>query len=368
MQPRLQRYEAFLQHQYIPSLVWNQDYSIAHVARSIVDAARSGRYRRILFTGMGCSAIVSDAIKGFFACERIPTYIEVINDYDLDYLCSTEALAAGDTLVIISSYSGYSQEPIHAYHRIKHHTGNVVCLTSGGRLEKIAQEDGLSLIHWRLRNPDREYPLFHVPQYLAILLDVLHKLGFLPSNYLSELQAASDLLHRLADEKIRLAEGVARRLRDRDIIFLASPRWHLALLKLVDMHFNEMAMARAHRNHVHEFSHSEVAVLSDPDSPHAIVVFEDQDEDEYSRAKVRSLEQLLTSPAPQNRNIEFVSIDVEGRNFFDKIFSTLLFTQYIALSLGRYYDTPSRELISQAAGNPWYNRRTIQAEGREKVG
>jgi glucose/mannose-6-phosphate isomerase len=89
---------------------------------------------------MDCSAIVFDIVKGFFADQKIPIYVEVINDYEIDFLVSKEILQDGKTLVIISSYSGFSQEPINAYHKIKEYTKDIIFLTSGGKLEQIAKK------------------------------------------------------------------------------------------------------------------------------------------------------------------------------------------------------------------------------------
>ena len=168
MQPRLQRYKQFIQSGFADSLLWNKDYSLVGVDKELISRIKKGQFSRIIFTGMGCSAIVSDVVKGFFASQKIPIYIEVINDYDVDFLLDKEVLQDKKTLVIISSYSGFSQEPIHFYDRIKNLTKNIIFLTSGGKLAEIAKKDTVSIIYWKLRKPDREYPLFHVPQYFAI--------------------------------------------------------------------------------------------------------------------------------------------------------------------------------------------------------
>lgn len=359
MQPRLARYRQFIEEQFLSSLTWNTDYSLERLSDRIRDAAKRGMYRKILFTGMGCSAIVSDVVKGFLAAEHSNLYIEVINDYDINYLFDVESLKNDDTLVVISSYSGHSQEPIMAYEKIKAYTDNIIFLTTGGKLQEIADKDDVSLMYWRLRSPDREYPLFHVPQYLGILLDVFFELGLLSSNYLNELSATQEFLKSLDTQN---AKTVAQQLHDREIMLLASPKWHLSLLKLATMHFNEMAMAPAHRNFFNEFTHSEIAALSNPSSPKAVMLFEDPDENDYTKKKIANTKALLTSDIPQNANITYLSISLQGDTFLKKLFSALLFVQQVSLALGEYYDTPSRELISLAAGNPWYNQKTIQNE------
>ena len=129
IQPRLYRYKQFIDTQFIDSLLWNKDYSLVGVDKNFKHKIEAGGFKRIVFTGMGCSAIVSDVIKGFFADQNITIYIEVINDYDIDILIDKRVLYDAETLIIISSYSGYSQEPIHFYDKVKHKSKNIMFIT-----------------------------------------------------------------------------------------------------------------------------------------------------------------------------------------------------------------------------------------------
>ncbi len=368
---RIQRYRDFIENEFIQGLYRYDEYSLEALKEELKQKIQSKQFNKIVFTGMGCSAIVSDLIKGFFISENIPVEVDVINDYDLDYLISKSTLKSDSTLVIISSYSGYSQEPIHAYNAIKQFTNNIIFLTSGGNLEMIGREENVSIIHWRLKNPDREYPLFHVPQYFSILLDVFYRLGVLNSNYQDKLaETARFLKQEFSEEKIAQAVEVAKQLRDCEIVLLATPKWYQTLLKIVKMHFNEIAMAPAHSNHFHEFCHSEVAIHNDPISKQAIILFKDE-EDDYTEQKMRNLQKLLSTDIRENQKISFVQIEMNHDNFFQQLFSTLLFVHHVTYELGKYYNVKSRDLISQAAQNQWYSIDTIrqeQREGKQMVG
>ncbi|MFN8771052.1 MAG: SIS domain-containing protein [Neisseriaceae bacterium] len=364
IQPRLNRYKDFIESQFIESLLWNKDYSLCGINPDLEKQIMSGYFKRIVFTGMGCSAIVSDVIKGFFVDQQISIFVEVINDYDIDILIDKNIIKDDRTLVIVSSYSGHSQEPIHFYHNIKYLTKNIIFITSGGRLAEIAKEDNISIIYWQLRNPDREYPLFHVPQYFSILLDIFYELNILKSNYKKELiETVSKLRAEFDEKKIIEAKQIADELYGREIVFIANPKWYVSLLKLANMHFNEMAMVPAHRNYFHEFTHSEVAVFSDPSHILSIVMFRDIDNDRYNQEKMTSFASIISEKTvKQNKNISIHEIILDKSNFSENLFSTLYFLSYIAYFLGIKYNTKSRELISTAAGNPWYNQKTIQQE------
>ena len=199
------------------------------------------------------------------------------------------------------------------------------------------------------------------------MLDIFHKLGLLETNFQKEIREAAKFVeHEFSDKKISEAKKVAKLLQNRDIILLASPKWYLSLLKLVKMHVNEMAMAPCHRNYFHEFEHSEVAILTNPKEKHGLWLFRDKKEDAYTKKKMDNLVKILTSKIPQNKNIAIAITELNQGNFFKQFFSTLQFVQYVSYFLGVYYNYESRELISTAAGNPWYNQKTIQKENKSK--
>ncbi|NQZ06627.1 MAG: hypothetical protein HRT35_05630 [Algicola sp.] len=363
-QTRITRYEQFIRNEFAGGLTKNKEYCMSKLDGKLRDDIVSGKFKQVVFTGMGCSAIVSDLIKGFFIESGVPVYVDVVNDYEFDYLMNTKSKNVEETLFIISSYSGFSKEPIIAYKNIKKLSDNIILLTSGGDLEQLGLDNNESIINWRLTNPDREYPLFHAHQYFAIILDIFHKLNILPSNYEEELRATSDHLETMVQSPQinESAIQIARRLSGGDVLLMASPKWYQILLKLVKMHFNEISMTPAHRNYIHEFCHSEVAVFTDPMLKHGILHFQDE-EDEYTKAKTDNLESLLTANISQNQNIEFIRVKVEGKDFFHKLFSTLLYVQLVVLEMGSINNTKSRDLISTAAGNVWYSLDSVKKDG-----
>ncbi|GAA2710228.1 MULTISPECIES: SIS domain-containing protein [Streptomyces] len=363
MKSRLDRYEEFIEKEYRAGLTKPDEYSLEAVTPELRARFANKEFKRIVFTGMGCSAIVSDIVRGYFAEIDSPIEVHVLNDYDFRFLAPSSVLDDDATLYIISSYSGHSQEPVRAYRQLKSKQDRVLLLTSGGTLAELGHADGVSIAYWKLQQPDREYPLFHVSQYFAILMDMFHELGMLDDNHHTRLAELSDQLERDYDTVRRgLVERIAYDSRDANLIMIASPKWHESLLKLAKMHFNEMAMVPATRNFFHEFCHSEVATLSDPEHKHSILWFADPDDDDYTLAKGENLVRLLTEERHENRNVHISRIDLGEGDFLRKYFNALNIVQHTALALGRYHETSSRDLISESAGNPWYHSTTIEAE------
>ena len=356
MKSRLERYRQFIENDFIPSLVWNKDYKM-NLSEDLTNKLKNKHFKRIVFNGMGCSAIVSDLIKGFFVMQDNNIEIEVINGYDIDYTIHKNIFSAEDTLVIISSYSGFSTEPIKIYEKIKTITPNIIFLTSGGKLGELGEKENVSMIYWQLRNPDRHYPLFHVPQFFSILIDICYHLGFLFSNFEKELKETEKYLQKfLTKEKLIEAKKLANYLFDKDIILIATPQIYLIFLKLFKMHLNEIAMAPAHRNMFHEFSHSEVAVCTNPTRKQLLWFFLNDNEDEYTENKFENVKKLMTEKILENKNISIQETRIKSNDFFNNFFGNLLFNSYVVYYLGLLYDTHSRDLISQSLGNLWYKK------------
>ncbi len=364
MQPRLERLEPMLGNPLFESLLWGHEYDLSGLDESLRERIASGQFKRIVFYGMGCSSVVSDIVKGFFLSERIPVQVQVINDYDLEWFVDREVMKDPSTLTIIVCYSGWSVEPCLFYDTMREMTGNqnLIVLTGGGKIAGLCREHGSSLIQYKLRHADREYPLYHVQQFFAIFLDLFHQLGITQRSYKEELEESVTFLkNEFSAGTLKRAEAIAEKLRDSRIVLLGTADWYVTLLKQTTMFFNEIAMVPTHRNLLHEFSHTEVAAYSDPSAKQAMVVFRDANADDYTRNKIQTLERLFGDKSvPQNRNIEFVTIDLDQENFFKKFFFGHFFTVYIAYYLGLHADVTGRDLISIAAGNPWWSQRSIE--------
>lgn len=363
-QPRIERLEHMLGDPLFESILWGHEYDLSGLSSSLRTKIESGQFKRIVFYGMGCSSVVSDIVKGFFLTEHIPIHVQVINDYDSDWFIDRNVLKDETTLTIIVCYSGWSVEPCLFFDTMRELTGNknLLVLSGGGKIAALCKEHSTSLIQYKLRHADREYPLYHVQQFFSIFLDLFYKLKITKSSYQSELEDSVKFLKAEFHEgTLKQAEAIAQKLIGSRIVLLSTADWYVTLLKQTTMFFNEIAMVPTHRNLLHEFSHTEVAAYSDPANKQAIITFIDSNADEYTRNKVQTLEGLFGSKeVPQNRNIEFVNINLNQDNFFKKFFYGHFFTVYIAYYLGKLSNVEGRDLISIAAKNPWWSQRSIE--------
>lgn len=92
--------------------------------------------KNVVIAGLGGSGIAGHIAKAYFSA-RAPFPIEVVSEYVLPAYVNEE------TLVLVSSYSGNTEETLGMYEDAKAKGASIVVLTTGGQLAEIAQEEGL---------------------------------------------------------------------------------------------------------------------------------------------------------------------------------------------------------------------------------
>lgn len=127
-----------------------------------------GDVRSIVVAGMGGSAIGGDLAAALLQDElKVP--MQVHRDYGLP------GYVGRDTLVIISSYSGNTEETLTGLEEAKRRGAKVLCLTTGGRVAEIARANGYPLVTFSYA----AQPRAALGYSLGLVLGVLGRLGFI---------------------------------------------------------------------------------------------------------------------------------------------------------------------------------------------
>jgi glucose/mannose-6-phosphate isomerase len=142
----------------------------------------------IIVAGMGGSAIGGDLLKDW-AKDQLSLPLEVNRDYDLP------AYADKDTLVLVTSYSGDTEETLSAFLDALKRKCMIFCLSSGGALIENAQRLGIPFLRVKGGMPPRAA----LPYMFTPLLLYLEKAG-LVKGAPGELSEAMQLLDKVSTE------------------------------------------------------------------------------------------------------------------------------------------------------------------------
>jgi glucose/mannose-6-phosphate isomerase len=110
---------------------WNNKIDIASL--------KDKKFSSIIVSGLGGSAISADLMSNFLGGELTIPFI-VNRNYTLP------SFADKNTLLIVSSYSGNTEETISVFNEGIKRKCNIICITTGGKIEKRASEAGIPVV------------------------------------------------------------------------------------------------------------------------------------------------------------------------------------------------------------------------------
>lgn len=194
------------------------------VAKVKIQAAYK-KIRNIAILGMGGSTLGSHIIKSLFQKE-LKVSIEIVNGYHVP------AWVNADTLVIISSYSGGTEEPLAAMKEAVAKKAKLAVITSGGKLAARAKKHNIPAIIFTTKNNPCGSPRMGLGYSIFGQIMLLAQIGLLKISQQEFVRAAAviEKYNRLfgvrASKKKNDAKKIAKQIGNRSVWYVASE--HLA--------------------------------------------------------------------------------------------------------------------------------------------
>lgn len=136
---------------------WNNKIDISSIKRKEIES--------VVVTGMGGSAISGDLFTDFFK-----------DDIEVPFFVNRTYRVPGfinkNTLLVVSSYSGNTEETISVFNSALKTKCRIMCIATGGKIEKIAQKNKIPLI----KIPSGYHPRYALGLSFFSLLKVMNKL------------------------------------------------------------------------------------------------------------------------------------------------------------------------------------------------
>jgi glucose/mannose-6-phosphate isomerase len=160
--------------------------------------------RQVVVAGMGGSAIGADLVAAYIAhLSSVP--MAVWRGYDLPaYVLDSQ------TLVIVSSHSGNTEEAISAFERGLETGAQVLAVTTGGELASRAESHGVPV--WRFNHDGQ--PRAAVGYSFGLLLAAFSRMGFIPDP-VEEVKDAVAAMQRQRESllaQVKVTQNPAKRM------------------------------------------------------------------------------------------------------------------------------------------------------------
>lgn len=242
-------------------------------AESTIFKGPSSTIQNVVITGLGGSGI-GGKIMSQLILERANVPVVVNNDYRLPGFVNKA------TLVIISSYSGNTEETVSAMKEAIVKGAMVACISSGGEVTALAEDHGYDLVRIPGGNPPRSQF-----GYSSIsLARVLEAYGIAPEGFFSRFEGMGTFL-KVANEAI---QKEAQRLTDevlgkRIILYSEVNNEGIAIRWRQQLNENSKLLCW---HHVYpEMNHNELVGWETGDSSYAAILL--RSEDDFSRSAKR---------------------------------------------------------------------------------
>jgi glucose/mannose-6-phosphate isomerase len=229
---------------------------------------------KIYIAGMGGSGIGGDFVAQFVSDEcKVP--IIVGKKY------RTPAYIDKNTLVIISSYSGNTEETIYALNSIQHSGAKIVCIASGGKSIALAKQYGYDFIQLP---GDWPSPRACLGYSIVAQLFVLRKLDMIGSRIFDQIKSASELLKYDQDDIKEKAKKIAQAFHKKTPVIYIEDR-----LEAVALRFRQQICENAKQlcwhNVIPEMNHNELVGWKDNRDDLTILFL--RNKDDFKRNNIR---------------------------------------------------------------------------------
>ncbi len=269
---------------------WHQlqyNYQSVHVPKK--------DYAHVVIAGMGGSALAADIVKVW---PGLSVPYQVVREYTIP------AFVDEKSLFIASSYSGNTEETLAALAAAETTGAQIIIITAGGRLAKIAEE--------------KNYPVFIIPAglqprmaifyNLTALVTIFTQAGLVPAAKAAELTASAAWLSEQqaswqpeVPTANNYAKQIAQELVGKSIVVYGGPLTFPAAYKW-KINYNENSKTVAWCGRLPEFNHNEFLGWSSHPikKPYAVIDLRSHLENSRVQKRFELSAQLLSGmrPAP----------------------------------------------------------------------
>lgn len=314
-----------------------------------------GQAKNIVVAGMGGSALGARIIDSL-SFEVLDVPLEIINGYHLpDY-------TGQDTLVIVSSYSGNTEETLSCCLEAIRRKARVFAIATGGKLADLARKNNLTAYVFRPKYNPSQKPRLGLGYSIVAQLAVLAKCGLVRLkeaqvneviNHLNDLQ---DKISPATPSEKNLAKKTALLMKDKIAVLISSEHLIGATHTFKNI-LNETAKTFSVRFSIPEMNHHLLEGLAYPHQNKQVLKFLFLESDFYDAEIKKRIS--LTKDVIQKNGIAWENLQIKGRTRLIQVFETIYLGGFISFYLAVLNDVDPGTI-------PWvdYFKRKLKKFGQ----
>ena len=293
----------------------------------------------ILYLGMGGSAIAGDVFRSTFF-DELKYPFTVVRGYQCPHSCTSR------TLVIVSSYSGNTEETISAAKEAQKKGGKIIAITGGGKVEELAMKHSWQVIKIPGGMPPRQAFGYSFFPLLYLLNPVLKKK--IDDNQIKDILRLVNAMIKRNDEQTSkgksLAKELAKKIHHRiPLIYTSAPYLEATATRWKNQ-FQENSKSMAFNNVIPEMNHNEIVgwEMEHKCLEKFIVIFL-EGHHTHDRVKARI---ELTKKIIQDCGTEVVSLYTEGNSRLEQVISLICKGDWVTYYLALLYEKNPMDILN----------------------
>ncbi len=284
------------------------------------DVKAIGEVENIIIAGMGGSGHPGDMLKAYAESIGLKIPVFVVRDYHLPEFVDSK------TLVFAISYSGNTEETLSALKNAIRKGTKIVAITSGGKLRKMAEENGIPIV----LVPSGLQPRLSLAYQFIPILNVLSNSRIIKDSS-GELKKTASFLNS-SKSKAQTKELASKLTGKIPIIYSSSKLWIGAYIWKILI--NECAKTHAFCNIVPEMNHNEINAYKNINAKFYVVFLQDEMETDRIRERI-----AITRDVISKSGIESSQLILKGNSFLTKLLTAIQTGMYVSYYLSLNYKT-----------------------------
>lgn len=231
------------------------------------------KFNQVVISGLGGSGIGGKIVSQWVS-DNCALPILCFNDYTLP------SFVQSNTLVIISSYSGDTEETVASMEQALKMGAEVACITSGGKIAQKANELGLNLITIPGGNPPRSMFGYSAIQQLYVLAHY----GLITYSFEKSIEESIEIIEKeigsIRAQSMEIAQQVVTRI---PVLYAEASYEGVAIRWRQQINENSKMLCW---HHVYpEMNHNELVGWTGGDNRVAVITLRNQDD--HARSQIR---------------------------------------------------------------------------------
>lgn len=257
------------------------------IGENVVIHLHTKPIHKVIMVGMGGSGIGGAYVSDLISDECFVPYI-ILSSYKLP------AYTDENTLLIVSSYSGNTEETIAAMEQAIQAKAKIVCISSGGIIMEYASSNGLDHIKLPTGWPS---PRACLGYSIIGQLFVLNKMGLISHNTIDQCKMSADLLSFEQEDIMQKAEKLAGLLVKKTPVIYTTDRNESVAIRWRQQ-INENSKVLCWHHVIPEMNHNELVGWKSKNEDLAVIFLRNRDDLKRNQIRIDISKQIISQLAP----------------------------------------------------------------------